>query len=321
MTNIEKMPKYVVQRKLGAGSFGTVYEVIGEETKEKYALKIGKRSKNSQLDQLINEINAYHYIENNVTEDDLQYFGKLNNSFQNEIHVILILNLYKENVYDLLSSRFESGKYRGLELPLLQKYLRDLASGLYILHKINIVHCDLKPENMVITDDERIKIIDFGSSFLKKATFNGAAQSLFYRAPEAFLKLELTSAIDIWSFGCIAFELYKGYPLFCGKDELNTLQYIQIRLGKFPHKLISSSPLMKEYFDSNGNVRNIENFKDRLNFGRPNLEQLMFSMPAGDEIAVELLYNLVKICLNFDVEKRANSKDIVDHPFLQYNFN
>jgi dual specificity tyrosine-phosphorylation-regulated kinase 2/3/4 len=83
------------------------------------------------------------------------------------------------------------------------------------------VHCDLKPENILLRKINKsgIKIIDFGSGCFEDQKIYTYIQSRFYRAPEIVLGIAYNAAIDMWSFGCILYELYAGYPLFPGEDE------------------------------------------------------------------------------------------------------
>lgn len=89
------------------------------------------------------------------------------------------------------------------------------------LRENNIVHCDLKPENILLKKHNKsgIKVIDFGSSTYENEQFYTYIQSRFYRAPEIMLGIKYTPAIDMWSFGCILYELFVGTPLFPGEDE------------------------------------------------------------------------------------------------------
>lgn len=84
---------------------------------------------------------------------------------------------------------------------------------------LDIIHCDLKPENIMLRHPNRsiIKVIDFGSSCLSTERVYTYIQSRFYRAPEIILGMQYGTAIDMWSFGCILAELYTGYPLFPGE--------------------------------------------------------------------------------------------------------
>lgn len=80
------------------------------------------------------------------------------------------------------------------------------------------MHCDLKPENVMLRQPNRsiIKVIDFGSSCLTDERVYTYIQSRFYRAPEVILGLPYSTPIDMWSMGCILAELFTGYPLFPG---------------------------------------------------------------------------------------------------------
>lgn len=64
-----------------------------------------------------------------------------------------------------------------------------------------------------------IKLIDYGSGCFEPEQIYTYIQSRFYRAPEIILGVIYTCAIDMWSFGCIMYELFVGYPLFAGEDE------------------------------------------------------------------------------------------------------
>jgi dual specificity tyrosine-phosphorylation-regulated kinase 2/3/4 len=68
-------------------------------------------------------------------------------------------------------------------------------------------------------DKSGIKIIDFGSSCFADLRIYTYIQSRFYRAPEIILGIPFTTAIDMWSLGCILIELYTGMPIFPGESE------------------------------------------------------------------------------------------------------
>lgn len=76
-----------------------------------------------------------------------------------------------------------------------------------------------------------IKVIDFGSACHEVQTMYTYIQSRFYRSPEVLVGLPYTSAIDMWSLGCIATELFLGLPLFPGSSEYNQMSRIVEMLG------------------------------------------------------------------------------------------
>tara|TARA_B100000787_G_C16197017_1_gene301670 strand:- start:351 stop:851 length:501 start_codon:yes stop_codon:yes gene_type:complete len=96
-----------------------------------------------------------------------------------------------------------------------------MLEGVEFIHSIFIIHADLKPENIMITSLEymTIKIIDFGASIIHGSNLktNFYIVSRFYRAPELLYEEEFSGKIDIWSLGCIIYELIVFKPLFYSK--------------------------------------------------------------------------------------------------------
>ena len=125
--------------------------------------------------------------------------------------------------------------------------------GLAHLSKIKIIHCDLKPENVVFTDSTRqaVKIIDFGSACTEFKQGFVYVQSRFYRSPEVVLGLPYDQAVDMWSFGCILAELVTGRPLFPAIDEKELLEWIRIRIGDMPEHMIKKCTKRRQFYDAN----------------------------------------------------------------------
>lgn len=112
--------------------------------------------------------------------------------------------------------------YSGFPLYIVKSFAWQLLVGLAEL-SLNkaIVHADLKPDNIMIKKSlhKKIKIIDFGSSFYNLTKKVKYVQSRFYRAPEVILGYPYTTAVDMWSVGCILCELHTCKPLFNGRSE------------------------------------------------------------------------------------------------------
>ena len=98
----------------------------------------------------------------------------------------------------------------------------------------------MKPENILFQkkNSSLIKLIDFGSSCFSDEKIYTYIQSRFYRAPETMLAIEYTTAIDMWSFGCILAELYTGFPMFPGESEPEQMGLIMEINGLPPREML-----------------------------------------------------------------------------------
>jgi len=110
-----------------------------------------------------------------------------------------------------------------------------LLSALDHLGANRILHRDLKTQNILISDCTQVKICDYGLSRLSEfdsRPYSNNVVSLWYRAPELLLgSTEYTAAIDVWSLGCIFYELVMKVPPFKAKSEAEQLTVIFDNLG------------------------------------------------------------------------------------------
>jgi dual specificity tyrosine-phosphorylation-regulated kinase 1 len=153
----------------------------------------------------------------------------------------LVFELLSHSLYDVLRAT----RFRGVSLGLTRKFSRQILSALSYLRSHGVVHCDLKPENVLLcsTDRSAVKLIDFGSSCWAGETSDFTyVQSRFYRAAEVILGLPYGCPADVWSLGCIMVELHSGKPLFSGKDEREQLRKITEALGEVPREMVERCP-------------------------------------------------------------------------------
>jgi serine/threonine protein kinase len=114
-----------------------------------------------------------------------------------------------------------------IALPLenVKDIMSQVLQALLHCHQKRIMHRDLKPSNLLIGEDNKtIKLADFGLARtfgLPLKTYTHEVVTLWYRAPEILLGAKVYStAIDMWSLGCIFYELVHNVPLFQGKSEI-----------------------------------------------------------------------------------------------------
>ena len=126
--------------------------------------------------------------------------------------------------------------------------------SLNYMHSQGITHRDLKPENILLRSsayqrvpvssgskftkrvpvDSTIRLIDFGSATFENQHHSTVVSTRHYRAPEVILGMGWSYPCDIWSVGCIAFELYLGFTLFQTHDNREHLAMMEKILGPIP---------------------------------------------------------------------------------------
>jgi len=120
-----------------------------------------------------------------------------------------------------LTARLRARGY-SLSLDQCHRWSKDLLFGVRHLHALGITHTDLKPENMLIGNQNQIKICDFGSAHKGEPgtpwTVVGELSTLWYRAPELLLGSKtFDHKIDLWAIGCIMMEMLCGEAVFQGQ--------------------------------------------------------------------------------------------------------
>lgn len=133
---------------------------------------------------------------------------------------------------------------------MIRHFLSQLLDVLQVLRKSDVIHCDIKPENILLCapDSVDVKMIDFGSACQESNIVYSYVQSRFYRSPEVILGAHYTSKIDIWSLGCVAGELFLGLPLFPGTCEHNMLVRIEEMLGHPPDRMLDGCRNAGKYY-------------------------------------------------------------------------
>ncbi len=110
---------------------------------------------------------------------------------------------------------------------LVKSFVYQTIKGIDYCHAHRIMHRDLKPQNILVTEDGKLKLADFG---LARAfgvpikTLTHEVVTLWYRAPEILLCQKAYSiGVDSWSIGCIFAELAQKKPLFYGDSEIDQI--------------------------------------------------------------------------------------------------
>ncbi|OJJ55702.1 hypothetical protein ASPSYDRAFT_60601 [Aspergillus sydowii CBS 593.65] len=238
--------RYLILDVLGQGTFGQVVKCQNLKTQEVVAVKVIK-NKTAYFNQSMMEVSVLDLLNSRYDKNDDHHLLRLKDTFIHRQHLCLAFELLSVNLYELI----KQNQFRGLSTTLVRVFAQQLLNALSLLNKAHLIHCDLKPENILLKNLESpiIKVIDFGSACDERQTVYTYIQSRFYRSPEVLLGLPYSSAIDMWSLGCIVVELFLGLPLFPGSSEYNQVCRIVEMLGLPPTWMLEMGKQSGEFFE------------------------------------------------------------------------
>ncbi|GMI23389.1 hypothetical protein TrCOL_g2467 [Triparma columacea] len=231
---------YSAERIIGNGSFGVVFQATVVETGDIVAIKKvlqDKRFKNRELQIMRQLVKNPH---SNIVA--LKHCFYSQGEKPEELYLNLVLEFVPETVYSI-SRHHQKSK---IQLPVIyvKLYMYQLCRALAHIHSMGICHRDIKPQNLLLNpENHQLKLCDFGSA---KALVKGEPNvsyicSRYYRAPELiFGSTDYSTAIDIWSQGCVGAELLLGQPLFPGDSGVDQLVEIIKVLGTPTREEISA---------------------------------------------------------------------------------
>lgn len=186
--------------KIGEGNQGSILKVS-----EKYVIKNPYLERAGSIDQ---EVKKLFILSKHPNINSLEFFGYTVNT------MIPYLGMQYFKSGDLDS--FLNKQIDNLPIHLAKKMISDVTTGLNYLHSENIIHRDIKPQNILVTDDESVKITDFGLAIEanSKADFAGTLQ---YLPPEIFSGIDAHFGVikigfqfDIWALGLVVWSILAG---------------------------------------------------------------------------------------------------------------
>ncbi|KAG9272926.1 homeodomain-interacting protein kinase 3 isoform X1 [Astyanax mexicanus] len=329
---------YEVLDFLGRGTFGQVVKCWKRGTSEVVAVKILKNhpsyARQGQIEVgILARLSGENADEHNLV--------RAFECFQHRNHTCLVFEMLEQNLYDFL----KQNKFSPLPLKVIRPILQQVTTALKKLKAMNLIHADLKPENIMLVDPVRqlyrVKVIDFGSaSHVSKAVCSTYLQSRYYRAPEIILGLPFCEAIDMWSLGCVIAELFLGWPLYPGALEFDQIRYISQTQGLPGEHLLNVGTKTSRFFcresDSPYAAWRFKSTEEHeAETGMKSKEARKYIFSCLDDIAhVNLVMNLegsdlmaekvdrgefvvlLKKMLLIDAEKRIVPSDALNHPFI-----
>ncbi|CDW76326.1 related to dual specificity protein kinase pom1 [Stylonychia lemnae] len=295
--------RYEILQELDRGAFGQVLRCKDHKTGLEVAVKINRNQ------------TSHH----NTCRAEAQIMQRLRNTISDEEEIVNTLRLFKTRILKYIDSFLFRNHY--------------ILQGLIYVKHCDVIHCDLKPENLMFSDSRKkdIKIIDFGSSCSKGLNAFTYVQSRFYRAPEVILGIPYDYSVDMWSLGCIIAELFRGRPIFPAQDE-NELMELQVLLcGNPPQYMIDKGKKKAQFFNINEGYKIIRSHQSRLKQITKNSTSLyhfiflnrftenmknreMYEKLSRDE---QLMMDLIIRCLNMDPTKRITCEEAIRHEWFK----
>ena len=200
-------------RKLGEGGFGEVYEFFIEGSKEKRAIKIISKSRINDPQSK----SAFEYEKKFNELLDFKYLCKCHNIIEDEQNTYFILDYMPNQTLDQLA------KKRKLTELEIKHYCFELLLALEYLHKMNIIHRDIKLSNVLLNENMEVRLCDFGlaieNGFKEQKSICGTFN---YIAPELFNKrggIKYSFKTDIWAFGILMYSLFYNKIPFKKENE------------------------------------------------------------------------------------------------------
>ncbi|XP_062354994.1 serine/threonine-protein kinase MAK isoform X2 [Cinclus cinclus] len=285
------MNRYTIMKQLGDGTYGSVLMGKSNESGELVAIKRMKR-KFYSWDECMNlrEVKSLKKLNHaNVI--------KLKEVIRENDHLYFVFEYMKENLYQLMKDRnkfFPESVIRNMMYQILQ--------GLAFIHKHGFFHRDMKPENLLCSGPELVKIADFGLAreLRSQPPYTDYVSTRWYRAPEVLLRSSVySSPIDIWAVGSIMAELYTLRPLFPGTSEVDEIFKICQVLG---------TPKKSDWTEG-------YHLASAMNFRFPQCVPISLKtlIPNASNEAIQLMSDM----LNWNPKKRPTASQALKYPYFQ----
>jgi len=248
--------RFIIEEEIGRGLFSSVYRCKDREAPIKYAVKF-TRSNPLHRRATEREVRLMGQLITHAGEADpegsrcllgLVFFE----GFEHEGHLAVVFELMK---CDLRTALKKYGNGQGLPLlPQVRNIGKQTFLALRALRAVGVIHCDVKPDNLLLSlDRETVKLSDFGSAMGAAETVKTPyLQPRHYRAPEVILGQPYGTQVDVWGAAATLYELATNIVLFPGTSNNDMIHRILRVIGPMQRSFATYGDSWAQHFSSDG---------------------------------------------------------------------
>lgn len=303
------LPDYELVNIIGTGMYGIVMEAYDRARDTRVAIK-RTQTMGARLNREYEALSLLQECENIVKLKRVIY----TENDEKKIIQNLVFEYLPKNLSQYMESYRTEKKY--IPIEKIKNISKQILQGLDYCHKKNIMHRDVKPENILITREEKIKICDFGSAkILNNDNKNSTPYVVtrYFRAPELLLgKTDYDTKVDIFAAGCIIAQLFTLTPLFEGKGEgLQLFEYFNI-MGIPDNNYFKKFKLPESFYTYVTGLNNLEIYS---------LNEVLNPQDVNfyDDNDILIACDLILKMLEWNYDKRLSAEQCLKHPFFNDN--
>ncbi|KAK0411322.1 hypothetical protein QR680_005601 [Steinernema hermaphroditum] len=286
------MEKYEKLGKIGEGSYGVVFKCRHKETGQLVAIKKFVETEDDPAIKKIalREIRMLKQLRHANLVTLIEVFRR-----NRKLH--LVFEHCERTVLDDLE-KFP----KGVPEALTKKITYQLLQAVNFCHLHNCIHRDVKPENILLTKNDVVKLADFGFARILSANDNYTdyVATRWYRSPELLVgDTQYGPPVDVWAVGCVLAELMTGEALWPGRSDVDQLYLIRKTMGEL-------LPRHMQIFRSN-------QFFYGLSIPEPDaIQDLPSKLPTASPVIIDFLFK----CFDTNPEKRWSCAELLNHDYF-----
>lgn len=247
--------------------------------------------------------------------------------FEYRNHMCLVFEPMAFNLRELTK---KYGRNKGLNVEAVQLFSCQLLIALRHLKKNEVLHADIKPDNILINQrHNKVKLCDFGSAMMAgENEVTPYLVSRFYRPPEVILGMKYDYALDMWSVGSVIYELFTGRILFPGHSNNQMLKLMMDVKGGFTKKMLRKCVFADKHFEMHDPSCPFISLEDdpitktkvRKLVTSPAVKHnftSLLSQCSGDKAKVAMLADLLEKMMMLEPERRIDPDAALRHPFVK----